>query len=85
MHTLPLHYTVSASATEIRPYFLDLVKFGELHPYMTKVKKLDGNAYSIPEKLFVLGFIPMKPFYTARVFEQGTEIYYNLMYKKAWI
>jgi len=69
MTTAIINYTLNASPAEVYPYFLDFEKFGKLHPYMVEIKKLEANHYSISEKLFLYGFIPMRPFYTATVHE----------------
>ncbi len=63
--------------------FLDLRKFGELHPNMVAVNvvghpEINCVEYEIFEEIKLLGFIPMKPKYKAKVVEveKGKHIQY---------
>lgn len=62
---------------------LDVQKFGALHPNMTEVTIIGETAeyveYAIKERIKVWGFIPMRPEYTAKVFEieKGKRIRYT--------
>jgi hypothetical protein len=77
-------YEINAPVNFVYGHFNDLRKFGELHPYMTEVTKLDENTYRIKEKVMLFGFIPMKPVYEAKVFETdpGKNIFYTSDVKK---
>ncbi len=77
---LKLEYSLNKNVYDT---FLDLRKFGELHPNIVKVNII-GNPeincveYEIFEEITLLGFIPMKPYYKAKVveIEKGKHIQY---------
>ncbi len=83
-YTRQFQYTVNAPLAFVYGHFTDLRKFRELHPYMTSVEQLNENTYRIKEKVFLFGFLPMKPVYDAQVFETGTgnRVFYTSHVKK---
>lgn len=78
-------YPINAPEPVVYNTILDFKKFGKLHPYMKAVELIESNAefseYEIRESVLVLGFIPMKPHYTAKVYEiqKGEHIRYVSM------
>jgi hypothetical protein len=72
-HKLNLDYHFSSPFDHVYSNVLDMRKFGEHHPYMTEVKVInqasDHTEFYIKEKVFLLGFIPNSPEYSAKVFE----------------
>ena len=83
VHKLELNYTFKGDAQLVYQAVLDMRQFGNYHPYMTEVKALQTTQnfteYAIKEKVLVFGFIPMRPTYTAKVFEveKGKHIKYT--------
>jgi hypothetical protein len=82
MTTLIIEHKLKANIKEIYPIIFDLEKFGSFHPYMTKVSKTGENLYLIQENVKILGFLPMKPVYSARVHEYQSGILYTSKLKK---
>lgn len=84
MKSLELTYSINLPLADIYDHFLDLKKFGKLHPYMTDIKETSPNKFTIYEKLLLWGFIPMKPVYTAEVSEpeKNKHILYTSHVKK---
>lgn len=70
---LILNHTFKKDHQKVYSTVLDLQKFGEYHPYMTDVTVLKQTEtyteYHIKEKVLILGFIPQRPEYDAKVFE----------------
>ena len=78
--TLTLEYSYDKNVYDT---FLQLEKFGELHPNMTRVVELGKpephiTGYEIFEDVTLFGFIKMKPRYKAKVVEveKGKHIQY---------
>lgn len=84
-----MQHTVSYSLSQSFPFvyntILDLQDFGDFHPYMTETEKLvqteEYTEYEVWERVFIFGFIPMRPNYKAKVFEieKGKHIRYTSM------
>lgn len=71
---LQLRHSFQADMRAVYDYLLDLKKFGEMHPFMVKVREISKPAanitdYEVKEEAILLGFIKMKPVYFAKVIE----------------
>lgn len=84
---LKLEYSFKQNVYET---FLDLKKFGELHPAMVKVNVVSTPApncieYEIFEEITLFGFLKLKPYYKAKVVEveKGKHIQYLSQVKKS--
>jgi hypothetical protein len=69
-----IHHQLPGEFDLIYSTLLDFKKFGEVHPYITKVETIKSNLpeyieYSIFEEIYLFGFIKNYPKYTAKVFE----------------
>jgi hypothetical protein len=82
MHSITLSARINGSREELSEHFRDLEKFGKLHPLIRKVTMTGSNTFLINESLLLLGFIPMKPEYSAEVIEADGCIIYNSHVKK---
>lgn len=76
MHQLALSSRIKASRDKLYPYFFEFEKFGELHPLMQKITRTGPNTFFVNESVLLLGFIPMKPRYTAEVQEKDGAVVY---------
>lgn len=76
MHSLTLNARIKAPVKTLYPYFVEFEKFGALHPLMTKITKTGENTFFVNESVLLLGFIPMKPSYTAKVIEKDGSVIY---------
>jgi len=73
-HTLQLSHSLKGSLQHIYPSVLDMRQFGNHHPYMREVSLVqttpEYSEYLIKEMVWIFGFIPQWPKYTAKVFEK---------------
>jgi hypothetical protein len=82
MQQLILNYSFDASIKQIYPHFMEFEKFGELHPFFTKVTRTGHNMFHINESVLLFGFIPMNPRYMVEVLENNGEITYRSNVRK---
>jgi hypothetical protein len=73
LQELTLDHKLRTRLEDVYPHVLDFRKFGEAHPYMTKVELVkqtrEFNEFFVKEKVLLFGFIPQRPSYHAKVFE----------------
>jgi hypothetical protein len=82
MRSIILSSRFNAPVAKLYPHYNELEKFGNLHPLITKVTPKGNNTFLINENLLLLGFIPMKPEYSAEVIEKDGKIFYYSKVKK---
>ncbi len=64
---MEVHCTVRKSIAEVYAILIDLKKYGQFHPIITDVKKIEANRYNIYETVR-MGLIPFRFIYPATVF-----------------
>jgi len=88
-YTLQLEHKLEGELHRVYPAILDMRLFGEHHPYMKEVSLLQSTndfcEYRVKEFVWIFGFIPQWPEYTAKVFEleKHTHIQYTSLVKGA--
>jgi len=72
-HSLQLNHSLKGSPQPIYAAVSDMRQFGKHHPYMKEVILVQTTPefceYLIKEMVWIFGFIPQWPKYTAKVFE----------------
>ena len=73
-HIQQLDHRINCQLQNVYSSILDMRQFGEHHPYMQQVTLLQSTdeftEYHISEMVWIFGFIPQWPKYTAKVFER---------------
>lgn len=73
-HSLQLSHSIKGSPQRIYSAISDMRQFGKHHPYMKEVTLVQTTPefceYLIKEMVWLFGFIPQWPKYTAKVFEK---------------
>lgn len=73
-HTHQFDHQVKGSVEAVFPAILNMQEFGKHHPYMKEVTIVQSTPefteYSVKEFIWLFGFIPQWPKYTAKVFEK---------------
>jgi len=74
MRKITLTHFIKAPVEKVRGFFTDLSRFGEVHPLITEVETINENEAVFFESTKILGLIPHKLSYRAKMTEDGDSV-----------